>query len=138
MLLCPFFFGAVSSKLKSNNFLSCHSSHQSYLSKVTHRHYPHNILPQAILFEQITVILKKRTACEILIIQQGSYKILQKIIQQIHTLNFLLKIRTSVNIQRKRYIFVSENFRKRFYIKLWYLNSSDSKGMANFMEFYFF
>ena len=63
---------------------------------------------------------------------------LEQLVKQIHAFHFLLKVCTSVNIQRERNIFVSENFRKRFDVKLWHLNSSDSKCMANFVKLHFF
>ena len=37
---------------------------------------------------------------------------LEQLVKQIHAFHFLLKVCTSVNIQRERNIFVSENFRK--------------------------
>lgn len=41
----------------------------------------------------------------------------QEVIQKIHALNLLLEICAPVHIQGKRYVLMSEDFRKRLYIK---------------------
>ena len=64
--------------------------------------------------------------------------ILQKLVQQIHTPDFLLKICTAVYIQRKRYVFVAEYFRQGFDIKLRYLNTPDGKGVSYLVELHLF
>lgn len=41
----------------------------------------------------------------------------------------LLQVGTAIYIESKRHIFMSENFRERFHIKLWYFNGSYGKCM---------
>ena len=59
---------------------------------------------------------------------------LQKIVQEIHALNLLLKISASIDIQGKRYILVTKYFRERFDVELRYLDCPYCKSMPYLME----
>ena len=61
----------------------------------------------------------------------------QEVIQKIHALNLLLEICTPVHIQGKRYVLMSEDFRKRLYIKLRYLDCSNCECMPDLMKLHF-
>lgn len=62
---------------------------------------------------------------------------LEKFIQKIHALDLLLEICTSVHIQGKGYILMSEDFRERLNIKLWYLDCPNCKCMPDLMKLHF-
>lgn len=60
----------------------------------------------------------------------------QQIIQKVHTLDFLLQIGAAINIERKRHIFMPQDFRQRFNIKVGNFDCSDCKSVPYFMEFH--
>lgn len=61
----------------------------------------------------------------------------QEVIQKIHALNLLLEICAPVHIQGKRYVLMSEDFRKRLYIKLRYLDCPNCECMTDLMKLHF-
>lgn len=67
----------------------------------------------------------------------GGFFSSQEVIQKIHALNLLLEICTPVHIQGKGYVLMSENFRKRLYIKLRYLDCSNCECMPDLMKLHF-
>ena len=62
----------------------------------------------------------------------------QQVIQQVHAADFLFQVRASVNIQRERDVFVSENFWKRLDVEVWNFDASYGECVPDFMELYLF
>ena len=79
-----------------------------------------------------------RRDCLVILLRQSPIICrLQQVIQQVHTLDLLLQIGATIDIECERYIFMSQYLGKRFYIEFGNFNGADSKGMPYLMEFDF-